>query len=66
VAIGFIPAFRLPSWKPGYYMATASFLLLNQTVRTELLHSSDHGLFRRGPSAIMPSVFSFIWRIHIE
>jgi hypothetical protein len=36
--------FRLPSWRPGYYMATASFLLLNQTVRTELLHSVDHGL----------------------
>ena len=36
--------FRLPSWRPGYYMATASFLLLNQTVRTELLHSTDHGL----------------------
>ena len=63
--------FRLPSWRPGYYMATASFLrpsrhtvnrpvrgsfarltraaafvlaVLNQTVRTELLHSTDFGL----------------------
>ena len=36
--------FRLPNWRPGYYLATASFLLLNQTVRTELLQSTDHGL----------------------
>lgn len=36
--------FRMPEWRPGYFMATASFLLLNQTVRTELLHSTDSGL----------------------
>ena len=35
--------FRLPSYRPGYYLATASFLLLNQTVRTELLQTTNSG-----------------------
>ena len=36
--------FRLPTFRRGYYLATASFLLLNQTVRTELLQTTDHGV----------------------
>jgi hypothetical protein len=35
--------FKLPSYRPGYYLATASFLLLNQTVRTELLQTGNYG-----------------------
>ena len=32
---------RLPSYRPGYYLGIASFLLTNQTVRTEILQTTD-------------------------
>jgi hypothetical protein len=34
---------RLPSYRAGYYLATASFLLTNQTVRSELMQTTDYG-----------------------
>eukprot|EP00039_Didymoeca_costata_P021890 m.345700 g.345700 ORF g.345700 m.345700 type:complete len:534 (+) comp27044_c0_seq1:211-1812(+) len=38
-----VTPWRLTGYRAGYYLGIASFLLLNQTVRTELLQTTDYG-----------------------